>query len=76
MNNKLLRPDQAAAQLNLSTRSIYRLCSEGDLVCLFVGKGERSLRVEANSISKYIERQLEKYVLGENISKSVTGDDR
>ena len=60
MKSRLLNVDEAAARLNVSSRSIYRLISEAQLVGL---KVRGSLRVLESSIDSYIERQILSYSL-------------
>ena len=60
MKRRLLNVDEAAARLNVSSRSIYRLISEAQLVGL---KVRGSLRVLESSIDSYIERQILSYSL-------------
>jgi len=67
---RLLRPDEVAEILNISKKTVYRLCGCGDLVCLPVGKGGRTLRVIPSSVNEYIQRQTKKYILSEGILKN------
>ena len=60
---RLLRADQAAKVLNISTRSVYRLAGEGNFVCLKVGG---SLRITEQSVKKYINSQIQKFYLDGN----------
>jgi excisionase family DNA binding protein len=60
MKDRLLRPDQAAERLNVSTRSVYRLLAEGQLTgCKIRG----CLRVRESSVDDYIRRQIALYAL-------------
>lgn len=60
ISDRLLRPDQAAELLNVSTRSIYRLLAEGQLTGL---KVRGCLRVRESSVNDYISRQVALYLL-------------
>jgi excisionase family DNA binding protein len=60
MDYRLLRIDQAARKLNVSTRTVYRLIDEGQFVSL---KIRGSLRITEPSIESYIRKQLEKFYI-------------
>lgn len=51
----LLRVPEAAAELRLSVRTVYRLVEDGELAATHVGK-RRSLRVTRDGLTAYIER--------------------
>jgi excisionase family DNA binding protein len=60
MKDRLIRPDQTAQKLNVSTRTIYRLLAEGQLTgCKIRG----CLRVRESSVEDYIRRQIALYQL-------------
>ena len=63
---RLLTVEETAAQLNVSTRTIYRLAAEGQVVGLKI-KG--SLRIEPNSVFDYIRRQIAVYALENGINR-------
>jgi excisionase family DNA binding protein len=65
---RLLRADQAAKVLNISTRSVYRLAGEGHFVCLKVGG---SLRITEQSVNKYINSQIQKFYLDGNFKDNL-----
>jgi excisionase family DNA binding protein len=57
---KLLNVEQAASRLNVSTRTVYRMIAEAQLVGL---KVRGSLRVLESSLDDYIKRQIFAYSL-------------
>ncbi len=62
---ELLRLDQAAKRLTVSTWTIRRLVTDGELYALKIRGG---LRIDASSIEKYIHRQGELFSLENGIS--------
>ena len=55
---KLLRPDQAADQLNVNVRTVYRLVKDGDIAAV---KIRSILRIPDYAVEKYISKQLQIY---------------
>ena len=55
INKQLLRPDEAAAFLNISHWTIYRWVREGKLDATKIGNG--SLRIFAESIHQLIRKE-------------------
>lgn len=51
-NKTLLRPDEVAAILGVSKRTVYRLIESGALDAVTVGV-RRGLRVKASSLKEY-----------------------
>ena len=60
MNKRILRPDEAASYLRVSSRTIYRLITDGHLPAFKVG---HSLRIHSKAIEDYIEKQMDKHEL-------------
>jgi len=52
-----LRPDQAAQILNCSTKTVYRLCSAGEIDCFRLA-ADKNLRVCSDSLDSYIKRKI------------------
>lgn len=48
----LLRSNEAAALLNISTRQVQKMCKSGELPCRYFG---RSLRVPKWAVLRYVE---------------------
>jgi len=67
VKDQLLRPDQVAEKLNVSTKTIYRLLGEAQLVGL---KVRGSIRIPEASVTDYIKRQVALFQLVNG-----TGDD-
>lgn len=68
VQDQLLRPDQVAERLAVHVRTVRRLASEGQFLCLMV---RGSLRIWQSSVDAYIKRQenlfqLENGILGTN----------
>lgn len=53
---RFLRPDQVATRLNVSKRTIYRLCEDGSLSSLDVRK---CLRIPEEGLNRYIRKGIE-----------------
>jgi len=58
MDKQVLRPDEAAAYLRVSKRSIYRLVAAGQLPAFKVGA---SLRIQKKAVREFIRRQIEDF---------------
>lgn len=61
-----LRPDEAAKFLSVSTRTIYRLASDGDIVA---AKVRGALRIRADSLSRYMDKQAQLFSLDSGLKK-------
>jgi len=59
MIEKSLSAGKVAELLDLSQRSIYRMCEAGQLVCF---KVNGSLRVTENSVERYQELAIQNYI--------------
>jgi excisionase family DNA binding protein len=70
-HDRLLRVDQVAVLLNVSTRTVRRLIEHDQFESLKVGGG---LRVSLSSVEAYIQRQIAVYILNNGIL-SVPKDD-
>lgn len=54
MNQRLLRPRQAAEMLAISERTVWELTNRGDLPCIRLG---RSVRYDPADLADWIERK-------------------
>jgi len=70
-SKKYLRPDEVAWELSVSTRTIYRLIADGELLAFSVRKGG-AVRIPRASFERYVKDRIEDYQLEGGI---VTGDD-
>ena len=73
---KYLRPDEIAWELGVSTRTIYRLIREGELLAFPVREGG-AVRIPRESFDGFVKQQIEKYQIDNGIlgKKRLTGDD-
>lgn len=55
---KLLRPDEVADHLRVSTRTVYRMIDEGAFVVIPV---RRALRITAESLERYQQQAVERF---------------
>lgn len=55
MSEKLLRPDQVAARLQVTREMVYKLINQGRLDALRVGK---VWRITERSLDRYVAEQL------------------
>jgi len=60
VERKYLKPDEIAWELRVSTRTVYRLISEGELIAFAIRKGG-AVRIPRNSLDRFVENQTEKY---------------
>ena len=58
MKKRYLRPNEVGEMLDLSTRTVYRLCESGEFLAFNVGK---SLKICAKSVEIFIKKQIRKY---------------
>jgi len=65
MGPKLITPRSAAKALSCSVKTVYRLCHGGHLVSCKVGS---SLRIDSDSLHKYIDRQIELFQIDGELS--------
>ncbi len=55
-----LRPDEAAKELSVSAKTIYRLAGDGFLVCARV---RGSLRIYAPSLNSYLHEKIQDHAI-------------
>jgi len=60
------RPDEAAKFLSVSTRTIYRMAGEGDIVA---AKVRGVLRIRADSLTRYMDKQAQRFSLDSGLKK-------
>lgn len=58
LNKNFYRPDEVAKKLNISTRSVYDLVYNGELLVQNVTPGRRGMKILSSSIRSYVQRTI------------------